>query len=546
MNTLLPNYFISQFRNLEDHLKVGLITKETGYNALSHNARNMIIAILEDESIGDGIYLLVATDADPFLNENKIISALKLASGETGIQGSGIISCGVVAVGKPFDHMNYEIILYSNNLCFSSTAIPKDEDTGNYTNTISNIKELIPIIQKIIGVGKEQFNFKDGKKINVLHLFKISSTGKEGFNKAGNTLNASSLFGLRELYLNSELKIKVCIRNESVNSKINNLSTIFTQDLTKVDDKGISVKDHPHNRISSGISPDIYEKMYSWIKFSEANLKLNFPFITSGIKKEINATIDFSITLFPGIRGDHGQVTLRNVESTWGNKRSAGRQAGHDIEDSGNRIFLSFDNKNKRPNSDPVYVANDDNGYNASTFSSVCMGILMKSRDPIKDSLGNKITAKEFFESINEAGIEDNNMQCFDVLSGLASSKKNERTPYLKAYCKIIDSKVSHNDNESNLLKEIGMTSCFYALNAELAQQVIKETLKSFCKSETYKEFIKYYNLLIPKNLGDERYTMPISLINKTDRRVLEKIIMRVPEKNDNKKVTKRRKKKKE
>jgi len=540
-NTINSSYIDQIIK--EDYFRVPLIVRECEKNADRHNAENMNLFLVLDQELGQLPWIAVATDADPFEDIDSIIEAMKFNSGLTGTQGCGHPASGLLACGRPFNHRNFGIITYSKNslgvehIVFCE-AEPIDSNTNSYRMKTQERLDLIPLFQKIIG----DFKFKNNKDVSVLHLFK--------WGDEENPISKSTLASFREFCPNTNINIQWCIRKNQVVNSTNNMQIILKEDTTKIDLEGIPVEDHVHNRVCSGATVGLYESLYSLNKHSYSDMPVNFECSIDGYKYSCSSIVDFSAVLFPGITGEgkSGQVSLRSVESgPHGGKRKAGSKGGHEIVDSGNRIFVSFQNDNNktderkdRPGIDPVYVVNDKCPYNPSTYSLQAMNVSMKSRHGFYD-------VEKFLQNCKDKNISNIDYDAIN-LSGSV-----ERHPYLKIYLKIKNSDMvclSNNIN-STLLKEVGMTNCFYASKPYLLKQFIKASLETFGKSEYYDVFKQYYDILFPKSEEDGLWTFPIDEIlqNKSFKESKGKFVVRIPNENDiltdvKKKIVTRRRKK--
>jgi hypothetical protein len=529
--------------------------RENSHNAKTHNAKNIRVFMVQDLRISAYSYVAVATDADPFLDEESIKNAHRFNTGDTGMQGSGLFSSAIkmASTSGSFNLDLCELITYSNGFVVSSTVSYKDQNISIFELNSESRPELVHVIEKIIG---DEFEFKDRRddsdgKVKVLHLFRFGGGGNVKF-----PLGAQTLAACREFCSFEDLDVKFCFRRNQIASTKLSMHRIFNS---------TDPKDFVHNRISSGIDVGEFEHLYSLCTIGKKDLEFEYDFYLNGQQYKISVQADCLISLFPGLRfakkvkddesvsEDDNEaperayplVTLRSDN----NKRKVGSKGGHDIADSEHRILVCIDNKDEkeflRPSGEPVFAVHDSCPARPSTYTTNTLGCKVKENVPYRDVM-------EFVEKCK--CFEDKHNFSFDIeYKDLVQGKVENycRLPFIKIFLNVKNSIVLNvtNPNEvtKSLLSNLTINGCWYTIpeNGEQMRRLIVNCLESFKldkvageESREFAAFKEVYKILFPNEFETGINGVPLTDIvgeSLTSGRVKEKILVFVKsERNEN------------
>jgi hypothetical protein len=530
---------------------IPIYLREDKTNAITHNAKNMyIFQVQRLDPFGPYNYLATATDADPFgyhpnhgwYNDtiDEITQAHMLRSGRTGKQGSGKIASSICisqASAGIFHYENFNLITYSNDRhskgVVVSTFMEIEDPNVNIYKLRSEVREdMLPAIKEII----ENFKFKSGREVTVLHLVRCGSVKSE-FPLNINNLNAFNEFCLPTM--KDELNVQCCFRSDKSGS---NMNKIFNKQPGT---------DNVTNRVSDGACVELFEKMYSIYSVEEKEMKVNYDFHSNGKKFKVSATVDIKFALFPGIKfvkeekeeiqkesNGRNLVTLRNTD-----RRKAGAKGGHDLADSGHRILLSMDSYNEksqnfeRPNGEVIFTVHDSCSNHPYNYTDKYLGFRPTTKFIYKD-------CKDFLENCKKLekekgynfGIDYNSIvKDPDIES---SWKGYSRSPFVKIYinCKSSEVEVIYEDHKikTTLLGEARINNCFYASpDNDRMQEFIKNSFNVFAETAQYLSLAEIHKLMFPNVIDEKINTVPIKLIYGEAEKV-EKIIVMIEKEKEN------------
>lgn len=525
---------------------IPIYLREEKTNAITHNAKNLyVFQIQRSDAFGPYNYLATATDADPFGYHPKhgwynntvdeIKQAHMLRSGRTGKQGSGKIAstiCISQAHSGFFYHQNFNLITYSNGFVVSTFMDVEDPNVKIYRLRSEVKQELVPVIEEILD-GFE-------RKITVLHL------ARSGPLSSDFPLTMNNLTGFNEFCVPMEdkLKVKYCFRSNQSGS---NMSKIFNKQ------PGI---DNVTNRVSDGVSVELFEKMYSISSIEEKDMEVVYEFFSNGKKFKVRALVDIRIVAYPGIKfkenKEHNNspkearsdgrnlVTLRDIVE---HGRNAGAKGGHDLADSGHRILLSINSFNEesqsfeRPNGEVIFTVHDSCSNNPFNYTEKYLGYRPTTKVVYQD-------CKDFLENCKKLESESGFNFGIDYDSIVkdpeieSSWKGYSRSPFLKIWINCTNSVVEVISEDQTikgtLLGEARINNCFYTTPDNYRmQEVIKKSLETFTKSKQFLNFVEIHKLIFPNTINEEINTVPIKLVLGGTSRV-EKIALMVKKEQKN------------